>query len=249
MIDWRVIRRDSVASTMDEIDALGEMGAPSGTVVVAREQTAGRGRAGRTWSAPAGSGLFVSVLHRTSLPARELSALPLAVGLALADAIEEAAGLRCLLKWPNDLLTDGRKIAGVLVATKLSGESVRFANIGVGINCLVARDDLPPGAGSICSETGRPVAPEELLPKVLHQLERSLDAFERSSGRGDLDRWLARAAFLGEMVAVVDGGIRREGRFVGVDPDGALRLRTEDGETIRVVSGDLTRGPRPKGGW
>jgi BirA family biotin operon repressor/biotin-[acetyl-CoA-carboxylase] ligase len=105
-------------------------------------------------------------------------------------------------------------------------------------------EQLPPGATSVLVETGRTVAPQALLSPLLDRIDQRLSEFERSHGRPDLAEWLDRAAFLGENVAIVDQRVEREGRFVGIDPDGALVLEDPSGASVRVVSGDLTRGPR-----
>ena len=244
MIEWKTIRRESVASTMDEIDAMGEAGAASGTVVVADEQTSGRGRAGRTWQAPPGSGLFLSILFRSNVAARDLSSLPLVVGLAVAESIETAAGIECRLKWPNDVLIDRGKVAGVLVATKLSGDRVRFANIGIGVNCASAAEKLPYGAVSILSATRCLVAPRDLLPILLVRLGKRLEEFETMNGRPSLAEWWSRAAFRYEMARVENDGAEIEGVIDGIDADGTLLMTTRAGERTRIVAGDLSRGPR-----
>lgn len=244
MIEWSIVRRASVSSTMDEINRLGEAGASSGTVVVADEQTDGRGRAGRSWTAPAGTGLFCSVLYRPRLSADQVSVLSLVAGLAVAEAVERVSGASCRLKWPNDVLGRGGKIAGILVATRLARNELRFANIGIGVNCTTLSQELPTGAASILTETGKSITPVDLLHIVLDRLAFRLDEFERASGRPSLDAWRERAAFLGEPVRVVDRGAEREGILAGIDPDGALVLRDASAELIRVVSGDVTRGPR-----
>ena len=247
MIVWNVIQRASVASTMDEIDILGEAGAPSGTVVVAGKQTSGRGRAGRVWSAPPGSALFLSMLYRPDLAVSALASLPLHVGVATAEAIDAVARSSCRLKWPNDVLIDGDKIAGILVTTKLQGDGVRFANIGIGINCTALGSELPPGAASILSATGRHVPPGDVLPVLLERLGARLDQFEAAKGRPSLTDWWDRAAFRGELVRLINDGVETVGMLAGIDSDGALLLTDERGERIRVVAGDLTRGPRRAG--
>ena len=245
MIGWNIIYRNVVASTMDEIDALGEEGVPGGTVVVANEQTSGRGRAGRVWSSPPGSGLFLSILYRPNLAAAALSSLPLHVGIAVAETIEFVSGQDCQLKWPNDVLVEGKKIAGILVTTRLQGDRVRFANIGVGINCLASNDQLPPDAVSIRTASGSRVAPKVLLPVVLDRLDSRLAGFEACGGQPPLSDWWNRAAFRNEIVRVVDGGAEKIGVLSGIGDDGALLLSDERGDVMRIVSGDLTRGPRP----
>ena len=245
MIGWNIIHRDVVASTMDEIDALGEAGVPGGTVVVANEQTNGRGRAGRVWRAPSGSGLFLSILYRPNLAAAALSSLPLHVGIALAETIEFVSGLDCQLKWPNDVLVEGKKIAGILVTTRLQGDRVRFANIGVGINCLASKDQLPPDAASIWTASGKRIAPSVLLPVLRDRLDARLASFEADGGQAPLSDWWKRAAFRNEIVRVVDGRAEKIGVLSGIGDEGALLLTDQRGDILRVVAGDLTRGPRP----
>ena len=144
IVGRKIIRLQRVPSTMDVVDEYARAGAPEGLVVVAEEQTAGRGRAGRTWSAPAGSGLLLSVLLRPDVEPRLLGTLPLMIGVAVAEAVEAFVPSPCQLKWPNDVLLDGRKVAGVLIQSRLSGERTEYINAGIGINVNVSKSALPP---------------------------------------------------------------------------------------------------------
>lgn len=247
VVGRRLVRLGTVGSTMDEAAALAAAGAPEGTVVVAREQTAGRGRAGRAWRAPAGTALLCSVVLRPPLPPARLATLPLVVGVAVAEAIEGVVGLRCRLKWPNDVWLGagdpGRKAAGVLLAARAGPGHAQQAIVGIGVNVSAAAGDLPPGATSLAAEAGRAVAPEAVLAALLPRLDAGYRAFLAAEGRPSLDDWRARAALLGEAVAVEDGGRRRVGVLRGVDDDGALLLAGADGSVARVVAGELVRGP------
>lgn len=243
-IAWRVIRRDTVASTMSEAAALASEGAPEGTVVVARSQTAGRGRAGRTWIDP-GAALLATVLLRPPLPAAAMTAAPLWMGVAAAEAIEAACpGLRVWIKWPNDLWLGernaGRKTGGILVEIKAGGAMLA----GFGVNLAFPGEERPDGAADLRSFGGETSA-DELLGFLLDRIARRYTALVAAGGRLPLDEWLARAALLGERVAVVDGGSAAAGRFAGVREDGALLLAEDSGEVRVVVAGDLARGPRP----
>lgn len=245
-VQWRIERLGTVGSTMDEVAARAADGAPEGAVVVADHQTAGRGRAGRAWEAPPGSALMLSVLFRPPLPPDRLGALPLVVGAAVAEALELVAPVVCQLKWPNDVWIGGHKVAGLLASGRAGSDAAPGPLVlGIGINVATPSAALPEGATSLAIAVpgARPPDREDVLAALLLRLDIGYRAFLASGGRPDLHAWRARAALLGEPITVVDGGRRREGRFVGVDADGALLLAVEGGETVRIVAGDLTRGP------
>jgi BirA family transcriptional regulator, biotin operon repressor / biotin---[acetyl-CoA-carboxylase] ligase len=247
-LGWLIHRYDSVASTMEVASQLAQIGARERTVVVSTEQTAGRGRAGRSWQAAAGSAVFATLILRPPVAAHRPSTLPLVAGVAIAEAIEHLAGCAAWLKWPNDvwLGVDAgfAKVAGVLVTTSLRRETVDHALVGIGINVLDGAQVLPPGATTIQAATGVTVTPDELLHTLLERFAEAYAAFVAADGRPSLDRWLARAALLGEVVTVDDAGRSRTGTYVGVAEDGALLIE-EPGHPIRkIVAGDLVRGPR-----
>jgi BirA family biotin operon repressor/biotin-[acetyl-CoA-carboxylase] ligase len=171
-----------------------------------------------------------------------LSLLPIDAGLAIAEAIESVAPVHCQLKWPNDVLIDGKKIAGVLVQTRSIGERVDHVNLGFGINLNTASADLPPGATSLTIESGVPIDRSHLEKAVFSRLTRRYFAYCASGGELDRDPWFKRAYLLGSHVRVVDGDQAIEGTHLGIDANGALLLRTLDGVRA-IVAGDLTRGP------
>ena len=240
-----VVWLPTTTSTMDDVTRLAAEGAAEGLVVVADEQTAGRGRGGRSWIAPPGSSLLLSVLLRPPLPAARLSTLPLVTGVAVAEAIEDVAGASCRLKWPNDVLLGDRKIAGILVTTQPGPDNRTTAIVGIGINVSTPLDALPHGAASLLTETGSVLDRKALLDALLTRLDCHYSAFLEASGRPDLAPWTTRAAYLGEMVEIRDDERRYTGWFRGVDADGALVLEIGDNTVRRIVAGDLVRGPRP----
>jgi BirA family transcriptional regulator, biotin operon repressor / biotin---[acetyl-CoA-carboxylase] ligase len=248
---WLIHRYDSVASTMEVASQLAQYGARERTVVVSTEQTAGRGRGGRSWRAEAGSAVFATLILRPPVAARRLSTLPLVAGVAVAEAIERIAGCTVWLKWPNDVWlgvdADFAKVAGVLLTTSLRGNTVDHALVGIGINVRDGGQSLPPGATTIQSATGINAAPDEVLQVMLERFAEAYAAFVAADGRPSLDAWRARAALLGEEVTLEDAGRTRTGTFVGVAADGALLIQ-EPGQAIRkIVAGDLVRGPRTPG--
>lgn len=235
---------ETTTSTMDDAARLAADGAPEGLVVVADEQTAGRGRAGRSWIAPAGTSLLLSILVRPLLPADRLVTLPLMTGVAVAEAIERTANVQCQLKWPNDVLLNGQKLAGILTSTQASVTGGAAVIIGIGINVTTPAEALPPGAISLLTATGTGVDRHQLLHELLARFAARYQEFLDSEGRPDLGAWMDRAAYLGSTVEVHDGSQRLAGRFRGIDSAGALLLELADGSVRRIVAGDLVRGPK-----
>ncbi|MGE0815447.1 MAG: biotin--[acetyl-CoA-carboxylase] ligase [Vicinamibacterales bacterium] len=233
----------TVASTMDAVAALGEAGAPHGLVLVAGEQTAGRGRRGHLWSSPAGAGLYLSVLVRPPVEAPPgetpsvLGLLTLTAGLAVAEGIGQATGLEASLKWPNDLFY-GYKLAGVLAEAHHVGSAAQFVVLGVGVNVrdvVYVPDDER--ATSLERELG--AVPDvgavfaEILAAWAMRYQDLLDGrFHRV-----VDRWRHRAGgIVGRPVCWVEAGVEQEGTTRGVDASGALLVDT--GERVaRIVSG------------
>lgn len=240
-----LVYMSTTGSTNDVAKEMAARGAPEGTVVVADEQTAGRGRLDRRWLAPAGTSLLCSILFRPPLPLSRANRLTMLCSLAAADAVEEVSGLLVDLKWPNDLIIstkDGwRKLAGVLTETGVTGMELDFVVVGLGINVNVPREvlpDLAPGATGILAETGRAVDRAALLAALLAGVEARYAGIE--DGVRLHAAWTARLATLGRQVIVTTGQEVLRGVAEEVDLDGALLLRTPDGDLRRLVAGDVT---------
>jgi BirA family biotin operon repressor/biotin-[acetyl-CoA-carboxylase] ligase len=222
-----------LASTMDAARAAARDGAPDGTVVVARQQTQGRGRHGRDWFSPEGN-LYASILLRPGLPPARLSELSFVVALAAADAVDAVLpGWRARLKWPNDVLIEGEKVAGILVEIVEDNAAV----IGIGLNIAHAPEAAPYPVTCL-SDAGANTAPEAALTHLLSALEHHLAHWTRHGFAHAREAWLARGPAPGEMIRVRIGTRTDTCRFAGLDADGALLL-TEGGATRRVVAGDV----------
>ena len=238
----RVHHHPRVGSTNDVAARLAAAGAPHGTVVVADEQTAGRGRHGNRWFSPPGTGLYVSVLLRTDTP----PVLTLAAGVAVAEALARTAGLDAVLEWPNDVVveTDGRrrKVAGILAEASTVGDRVDRVVVGIGINL---RDgawppELASLAGSVEGLAGRPVDAAALLVEVLASLAARCGEVESGRVAALLRRWEALApSSRGATVEWSVGSDRRRGVTEGVDEQGALMVRV--GERRERLSGGEVR--------
>jgi BirA family biotin operon repressor/biotin-[acetyl-CoA-carboxylase] ligase len=210
----------ATTSTNDRARELAQAGAPHGTLVTAGEQSAGRGRQGRSWSAPAGSALLMSLVFR-DVPAL----LPLAAGLAVA----EAAGPAALVKWPNDVLVDGRKVAGILAEGR---PHEGWAVLGIGLNVAVRIEDLPPELHETAGTLGLPASElEPTLARVLAALERTV-ALDASAL---LDAYRARDALRGNAIAWADGS----GRAAGIDGAGRLVVELAGGGRTALGAGEV----------
>lgn len=230
-----VRRFAAVGSTNDVAAAL-----PVGSVVVADQQTAGRGRRGHTWFSPPRAGLYVSVVLAPAAarvdPPRATMLLTLAAGVAIAEGIEAASGLATALKWPNDVVAGGRKLAGILAEGR--GDLVV---LGYGINVMAAAfpPELRDRATSLESEVGREVDRDLVLDETLAALSRRYD--DLVDGRFDaiLDAWRARAPrAVGAKVSWIAQGVARSGVTCGIDDHGALLVRVDDG-VERIISGEI----------
>ena len=243
---WRLVALDSVGSTMDEARTLAESGAPDGTVVWAREQTAGRGRQGRGWTSPRGN-LFLTMVLRPRATASAAAQLGFAAGLALAEAV--APLLRpdqVALKWPNDLLLDGAKASGVLLESRATASAggVEWLLLGIGVNLVAAPapGETPYRATSLAAVAGRAVTPEEVLPALLERFAYWRGRLEREGFQPLRQAWMARAAGLGGPMTARLARSSATGLFRDLDEDGALILEAPGGERQRVTAADVFLG-------
>jgi BirA family transcriptional regulator, biotin operon repressor / biotin---[acetyl-CoA-carboxylase] ligase len=240
----------SVGSTNDVARALAAGGAPGGATVMADEQTAGRGRHGRRWQAPAGSGLLLSVVLRLRLrpgPEGFAGTVPIRVGLAVAHAIEDVTGINVRLKWPNDILVDAGKVAGILCEGALSPASDSFVIAGIGINVGVEAagpwaTDPPPA--SLEAAAGHAISRPVLAGALVRRL-RDLFAGEARPLQGDVASELTRRdALRGHELD--DDHARPLGVALGIEADGALLIRAPDGRRRRLAEATVRARPRSR---
>ncbi len=251
----RLIALPRTGSTNDVARELAGQGAREGTVVLAEEQTAGRGRLQRRWLAPPGACLLFSILFRPRMPLDRAQWLTALCAMAAADAIEAVAGLPVGLKWPNDLIVrqpahqttprplagPWRKLAGVLTETGLMGSRLEYVIVGIGINVNVpgeALTALSPQATSILAETGRPTDRAVLLSTLLLGVETRYRRL--CAGEHPRAEWTRRLVTLGQSVCATDGPLTVRGIAEAVDETGALLIRTAEGGVHRLVAGDAT---------
>lgn len=230
----------SVGSTMDDARALARAGAPEFSAVLSERQTAGRGRRGRSWQSPAGSGLYLSLVLRPNLPLSSLGLLPLLVGACLQRAVHAQTGYVGLLKWSNDLLTpDGRKLAGVLLESEIEDGAAKFVVLGIGINVRVQDFPADLNAAALEEFVGS-VDRKALLEAILTELRVQYAIFIESPSAA-LELWRSHNGTLGRAVRVqLPDGSNWDGTAVEVTSDGGLQIRTLDSELKTVFAGDVS---------
>ena len=245
----RVIGRDirvfeQTTSTNDVVEKLARDGVKEGVVVFAESQTKGRGRLGRAWTSPARKGLWFSILLRPDLRPQETTQLTVAAATALWRAIYEQTGLSPEIKWPNDILIRGRKVAGILTELRAELDCVKYVILGIGVDVNQTAGEFSPElrklATSLRLEHGEPLSRPRLATAILRELDRDYaricgDEFARLA-----DEWEQHCATIGRHVVIETGGRRIRGRAESLDDDGALLLRTEHGHLERIIGGDVT---------
>jgi BirA family biotin operon repressor/biotin-[acetyl-CoA-carboxylase] ligase len=237
-IGQRVIYYPSLPSTMDEAKRQAQQGAKEGTVIVAGEQTAGRGRMKRGWLSPRGS-IALSIILYPKLA--YLSSLIMVASLGVAHCIEKVTGLKAEIKWPNDVLVNSKKVCGILIESEVKGKRADYAIIGIGINVNLKPADLSealPLATSLSHELGKDISRLDMIRCLLAEIERLYLALP--SGEAVYRQWRDKLVTLGKKVRLSSEETTLEGIAESVASDGSLRLRQSDGSLTKVVAGDVT---------
>lgn len=245
----KVVGRDirvfqETTSTSDVIEKLARDGVKEGAVVFAESQTRGRGRLGRKWLSPSGKGLWFSVLLRPKLRPQEATRLTVAAATALRRAIQTESGLNPAIKWPNDILVNGRKVAGILTELSAELDRVKHVIIGIGVDVNLNAGEFPPElrrqATSLKIEAGQAMSRPALATAILRELDADYARLCGGEFGAVADEWEAHCATLGQAVAIRIGERQVRGRAESLGEDGALLLRTEHGRIERITGGDVT---------
>jgi BirA family biotin operon repressor/biotin-[acetyl-CoA-carboxylase] ligase len=234
----RLVYLTSIGSTMDVARAEAEANAPEGTIVVAEEQTAGRGRFGRSWLSPAGKNIYVTVILRPTVD--RLRRLGMLTPLAVSLAIEAATGISPQIKWPNDVLLGGRKISGVLIDVELAGAEPRYALVGIGLNVnydIDPESEIADIATSVKAELGRETPREPILAALLNHME---NLYEQEDAEAVRAAWKSRLETLGRDVRLSFRGEVHEGLAEDVDAEGNLILLRPDGTRQTFEAGEVS---------
>lgn len=243
-IGRRIVSLRETESTNLHAFHLADEGAVEGTVVIAETQTGGRGRLGRRWESPPGVNLYCSVIIRPPISPLHASQLTFLSAVAVSRAIEKTTPLRPLIKWPNDILVNGRKVAGLLNEMNAETDTIHCVVLGIGVNINMSREQFPEGlrqpASSLALECCATVDRREFTRTLLSELDTLYDGYLRDGFAAVRDEWLARSMVMGKRVRVSFGEGESSGEVAGIDADGALLLRKGDGSLERVLAGDVT---------
>ncbi len=240
IIGKEIVALDTVSSTMDEAFRLGMEGVPEGTVVCAETQSKGRGRLGRAWVSPKGKGIYFSVILRpSSLPPSQLPQLTLMSAVALAEAVNDIAGIDARIKWPNDILVADKKLAGILTELRAEVDQVKFIVIGVGLNVNTAAHQLIEGATSLKIESGKTLSRVEVMQLILRSMEKWYGKLLSGKANEVMEAWKERSATLKNRVRITDPTGITEGVAIDLDSDGALLIRKDNGVVVRKTAGDV----------
>jgi len=243
LIGTQVRCLEETDSTNLQACKLADQGAPEGLVVIADRQTAGKGRMGRQWESPGGVNLYASVLLRPSVLPFEAPKLTFLSTVAVCRAIEACSGLRPTVKWPNDVLLNGGKVAGLLNEMSSETDRVHYVVLGIGVNLNMTTEQFPAElrypATSLALELGRPVSRLAFARSLLREIDRLYQDYLQSGSAPIMAAWTALCDLTGRRVSVDCNRRIIEGVMTGLDEDGALLVETDDGTQERVYAGDV----------
>lgn len=218
-------------------------GSPEGFLIIADSQTEGRGRQHRYWHSPSGGGIYLSMILRPSLPPNETPVITLMTAVALLEAIRMQSEIPLRIKWPNDILSGDKKLAGILTEINTYPDSVNFVIVGVGINVNTSPEKFPDEikdiATSISAETGKYLQRKELLASFLSIFETWYALFEKREFQAIINRWKSYSDIIGRVVSVDILGTVYSGKVVEIDVDGTLIIEDGKGKRKRLLSGDI----------
>lgn len=247
----QVVHYFDIPSTNNEAKRLAADGCPEGTIVVAEAQQAGRGRLSRGWFSPPGGGIWLSLVLRPPFPPQEAPKCTLLAAVAAVEAIRETTGVTCGIKWPNDILWQGRKVMGILTEMSAEMDAINYVVIGMGLNVSVPAEAFPEElretAASLAMASSRTFSRVSLLQQLLGRLEHWYRRVQAEGFAPVLDAWRQEALTLGQPVRVLAPGHSFDGVAEDIDQDGALLVRTEEG-LQRVLAGDVSLRSRPNAG-
>jgi BirA family biotin operon repressor/biotin-[acetyl-CoA-carboxylase] ligase len=242
-IGKKIVYYARIGSSNDEAERLARAGERDGTVIVAEEQTSGKGRIGRVWHSPKGKGVYFSIILRPELPPARVSFLTLCSAISAAEAIQNCSGLRAFVKWPNDVLISGKKVCGILTELATEADRINYAIVGVGINVNQDASDLAalPTATSLKIEKGEEVSRLELAKAFLESMDDHYALLLAEQYGRIIDKWLDVSETIGKRILTQSlSGKKWEGLATGLDEDGCLLLRLDSGMIKRITGGDVS---------
>ena len=241
-----IIYYSQIGSTNDEAKKRAVDGCPEGTLVITEAQLGGRGRLSRVWFSPFTKGIWFSLILRPPFPPQEAPKCTLMAAVAINRAIRDCTGLASGIKWPNDILYNGKKLVGILTEMSAEMDAINHIVIGMGVNVNITEADIPPELKSVATslqiETGSPVSRLELFVQILNRLEELYLSVKKQGFAVVLDAWRQESITLGRLVTVIGSESSFNGKALDIDADGALLVETATG-VERVLAGDVSIRP------
>lgn len=243
MIGNKILHYQKISSTNDIAKKLALSNAKEGCVIIAEEQTQGKGKLGRTWISPPYKNLYFSVILRPQVTLSESSCLTLLSALSIIKALEKLYKLKVNIKWPNDIIIKGRKIGGILTEIDNGRNFINFAIIGIGINVNMDKEDFPASlqktASSLKQELGFLISKEEVLKEILKKLDTNYFLFKKEGFLSFVDTIKLFVYPLGKFIKIASGNSIFKGQVIDLDKSGALILRDENGFVISLLTGEI----------
>ena len=230
---------DTLDSTNTTAYKFAKEGAFEGTAIIAEKQTKGRGRLSREWTSPKNKGIYTSIILRPNMAPYQAPGITLVAAVSVAEALRSSTGIEASIKWPNDILINNKKIAGILTEMEAESDSIKFIILGIGINLNAKFTELPKGSTSAFEELHRKVLRFEIAVALFQKLEENYNIFNKEGFSPIRDKWHDLSATLGRRVRATCINRKIEGEAVGIDTDGALKIRLDNGFHEKVMAGDL----------
>ena len=237
---WEKILKNESSSSMDEVRHLALNSAQEGTVVRVSRQLSGRGRRGREWTSPDG-GLYFSVLLIPDWPLEDISKMTLMIAVAVCEGLQEFSDIQAQIKWPNDLLINGKKIAGILMESEIKGKSLEHMIAGVGININTEKNMLPSEAVSLREIVDKEYDLQGLLDMILARIEYWYEDIAKDGFDQMLNRWRELAGILGQEVQAESAQGLIKGIAMDISKNGGLLIKKDNGEMVEVISGEIVQ--------
>lgn len=241
IIGRQIYHYDMVASTMDVAMDLGMKASPEGVIVCAEGQHKGRGRLGRFWTSVKHKGIYLSLILKPQISPIESPGLTLLSAVAVCQAIRKTTRLDCLIKWPNDLIIDNKKVGGILTEMNAEMDRIKFVVIGIGINVNTPQSLLPAKATSLKEELGERISRIELTKQLLRDIEDEYILFQKNGFKTVIEKWKRLSTTLGHRVKIISDKNLIEGEALDIDSDGGLLVREDSGFVEKVMVGDVVK--------
>lgn len=238
-----VMAHDSVPSTQPLAHEAASKGAPEGTLVIAEQQTGGKGRLGRPWHSPSGTGIWMSLIVRPAIPLPKTPQMTLLTAVVLAKTIWEETGVEPKIKWPNDIFIGDKKVSGVLTELNAESDRVNYLVIGIGLNANMTREDFPEELASIATslriESGKKLKRARFIQRFCENFEREYDDYLREGFERVKSEWEQNSYTIGKWITVSTIQQSLEGKAIGLDAEGVLILEDAQGKRHKVYSADV----------